>query len=290
MRGLTGRKDPYEIGKKCFTKSEDVDMILDFLDENDMLDSRQGMIPLGTGSVLIPLWIKKGFKTPHRAIAMIWNRLLMMMWIPLLVLGIYTVLYSHSWSFISGSWGVLKGNLLGILLGMVLHEISHAAACLSYGGSLHEMGIITHFFMPGAYVMIDYDNVRNRFKRAQINAAGVECNLALAGVFFLLLRIEMFDSGMLIMAALMNIILAVFNMSLLKGLDGTGIVEELIGCREFCTKAGALFADFSNVRQLMRRGVNGEVTIVACMIIVLFQVLFPLIWIVNVISIVAAFF
>ena len=143
----------------------------------------------------------------------------MVSWLPILLIGIH-IAYTRNYVYVDGEWlNVLFGLYGGIFVGLVLHEVSHAAATLNYGGFLSEVGVMMKTFMPGAYCLIDCDNVKDRFKRAQISAAGVECNMFLTGVFLILLKLAIFPSYFLIYAAVTNCFLGMANMSLIEGLD-----------------------------------------------------------------------
>lgn len=166
---------------------------------------------------------------------------------------------------------------------MILHELSHIAACLSYGGRFYEFGIMTYYFFPGAYVMITFDNVKKRMKRVQILAAGIESNVLLAGVCLCLLKTGWINTTALLYGAFINVLLAVGNCSLIEGLDGMGICEELLG-KGFLKKAKLLLKDSRGRARLRKRGINGEITIIACYLIVILQILLPIFILINLVE------
>ena len=130
-----------------------------------------------------------------------------------------------------------------------------------------------------------YSEMKNRFKRAQIIAAGVECNIALCGLFLCCLKLGVIDSLALIVAAVLNLILAVFNMTLIEGLDGMGIFGEIFtGSDDFVERAKKLVRDKKGKKKLRRRGINGKATIAACYIIVIMQGVLPMMIIINIVS------
>lgn len=284
LRALDGSTNPYTIDPNMSRR--EVDELMETLEEEWLLDDGERIVHLGMGSVLIPLWRPKVTRW-DRFLALIWNKALMLFWIPTFALGV-RILLDRNWNGVGGRFGLLQGCLL-FIVGMFLREISHAAACLSYGGHFYEMGIMTHCFLPGAYVMITYDNVRNRFRRAQISAAGIEGNLLLTGICLCLLKAGFFNSVGLLAGALLNVITAVFNCALLEQMDGMGICGEFLGEEDFVSKAKKLIWDEDGKAILRYRGINGRITIMACYLIVLMQMLLPIVLAMNVFSIVSVF-
>ena len=287
LKALDGHTDPFEIEPDL--EEEVVEAILDEMEDEGLLDEEEGIVYLGLGTILFPFWLPEVRKI-HRLLGAIWNRILMVSWLPLLVMGLH-ILFSGTWDYVEWGWGTLAGYFLGFGSGLLLHEMSHAAACIGYGSRCHffEMGLMVCRFLPGAYVIIDYSELKNRFKRAQINAAGIECNAALAGIFLCALKLEFMDSSALLMAAALNAILAIFNTSLIEGIDGMGIFREVFGCENFVEKARSLIFNTCGKRLLRRRGINGIATIAACYIIVLLQILLPIVLMMDVIGIVGIF-
>ncbi|MGN1140159.1 MAG: hypothetical protein ACI4TF_03060, partial [Oliverpabstia sp.] len=124
LKALDGHTDPYTIDPDL--DEEMVECMLDTMEREGLLDSGERILSLGFGSVLIPLWFPE-VKRIHRILGAVWNRLLILLWIPLMIMGIH-ILLNGSWRYIEKGWGTLTGNLLGIGFGLLLHEISHAAA------------------------------------------------------------------------------------------------------------------------------------------------------------------
>lgn len=289
LKALDGETDPYDIYPDQIREDE-VEFILEDFEQEGFLDDNKGIESLGIGSFIFPLWIPKVTKL-HRFLGALWNKVLMMAWLPLLICGVH-VLLSYEWEWIERGYGTVWGYFMGFGLGLLLHELSHAFACIGYSSKnrFFEMGLMMRHFLPGAYVIIDYSEMKNRFKRAQINAAGVECNVALCGMFLCCLKLGVFDSGSLLLAALLNLVLAVFNTTLIDGIDGMGIFREIFASSDdFVERAKKLAWDKNSKRALRRRGINGRATIAACYIIVLMQVLLPIVLLMNVLSIVRLF-
>ena len=51
-----------------------------------------------------------------------------------------------------------------------MHELSHAMACLCYGGNFFEAGVTWQKFYPGTYVLIDKSGIDSKLKRVQVDA------------------------------------------------------------------------------------------------------------------------
>ena len=286
LKALNGKTNPYKINEEF--SEEFVDELLDDFDEEGWLYSGKRLMSGGIGTALFTLWIPD-VKIWHRIVAKIWNSLLMILCLPVFIIGV-SILVRGNFPYIDhgSNWGLCY--LVGFIPGLMLHELSHAAACLSdVRGKVFEFGIMVRYFLPGAYVVLDTERIRNRFKKAQIFAAGIEMNLLLAGIFLILLKLGWFDCTILVYAALVNGILAAFNLALIGPLDGMKIFSELLGVENIVYKAKKLIFDNDAKKKLRKRGINGRAAIASCYIIVGFQLLLPLILILNVISIMGLF-
>ena len=225
LRRLNGRRNPYKL-MPGYSK-EEIDQILDDLWDCSLLAPKKAAISLGTGSFIYPvMYCYPGKK--KRIIAGIFNSLLLVSFIPMLLMGIYQ--YHQADYFAMHNWGeMFLGMAVGILVGITLHELSHAAAGLSLGAHVSEVGIGTHFFLPSAYVLMDTRDVTSRFRNAQINAAGVEMNMLLYGVFMSLAVSGPENSFVLYMAAAVNLGVGIVNALPLKGLDGMHVLSNILG-------------------------------------------------------------
>lgn len=104
----------------------------------------------------------------------------------------------------------------------------------------------------------------------------------------ILLKFGRLDCTLLIYAALLNGILAAFNLALI-GPWMEKIFSELLGVENIVDKAKKLIFDNEAKKILRKRGINGRAAIASCYIIVGFQLLLPLVLILNVISIMGLF-
>lgn len=284
IKALDGKTNPYKLGySRAFA-----DSILDFMEEEELLDDGERKLDIGIGSALFTVYIPD-IKLIHRFVGFLWNHLLMVMWLPILILGLF-IAGAEKYYYIDGGLGmVLLGIYGGMAIGLIVHELSHAAAALNYGGSLLEMGVMVRLFlMMGAYCLIDYDNVRDHFKRAQISAAGPESNLLLCGVFLCMLKLGVFPSEFLIYAGGINCCLALLNLALVDGLDGSAVFEKIFGCSRFVSRAFALLFDKGAKRRLKYGGITGRATLAACYMICTMQALIPMVIFMQVVSIIVS--
>ena len=279
LQALDGRTNPYRVNRDM--DREYVKAYLRDFRESRFLDSGKRIFSLGFGSLYFILWAPK-VNQLHRLFGRIWNRLLMLSWLPVLCFGWYTF-RAQDYPYVPGGDGTPEYLWL-MLLGIVLHEFSHTFACLDYGGDFYCTGAMFQNFLPGAFVMIDFENVKGRFLRIQIHGAGIEANLLLAGVLLSLLGCGRFSTFTLLMGAFLNLVLAAFNTSLIDGLDGMGIYTELMGCRDFLKNAKKIAFSRSRRRRLRARGANGIALITASYIIIVFQLLLPLVVTLNLVT------
>lgn len=285
LRKLNGKRNPYTIDRE--QDKDSVDKIL-FLFKKEGLIRQKRFSWNGFGSCLYTVCIPR-IRNIHRYLAKLLNRFLMILYIPSIMLGIF-VFVNHLYGNTAGSFCILKGTLLGMISGLILHELAHANACIAYGGRVFEFGVMLYWLLPGAYVYIDYCEVKNRFKRIQINAAGLEMNLLLSGLFMCMSCSGRLDSFLLIQASVVNLVFAIINISLIMGIDGMNICSEILGVENFAVHALELLMDRREKRRLRRKGINGRAVIAASYIIAIFQLLLPLIFIINVIELVRIIF
>lgn len=281
---LDGKTSPYRIDESL-TRYE-VRQLIRELRINKLLDDRKRFRRLGF-TVLLTLYIPRCADRLKKA-ATVWNNLLMLLWIPALIAGI--------WTFANGDFPLTESTispyiwmLLGMAAGMFLHEVSHAAACLSYGGHFFEMGLTCRFLMPGAYVLIDYSEIKSRFKRAQIDAAGVEMNFLLAGILLLLVWIPGIPFDACLYAGIINILTGLLNMAMVFGVDGMNVFCEFLSGKDTLVDVLAVLTSRPMRRALAAQGINGRVTIASCYVLAVFQLLSPILTVMSVVAIVLMF-
>lgn len=135
----------------------------------------------------------------------------------------------------------------------------------------------------GAYVLIDESEIKSNTKRAQINLAGVEMNLLLAGVLMILATFGNFLGPWkvaLLFAALQNVFLVLMNLAFTEGLDGEHALSSLFG--GFVVDAAkanlsVLFDRQRRVDYFAVHGICGAANICVSLVILVFQFIVPLV-------------
>lgn len=221
------------------------------------------------------LWIP-GRRYPRKAAAAV-NRILFLLALPILVGGglIYINNYSDA---MAAAWDygelITAGLLFGLAAGLFFHEAAHAAAGIAYGAHVCEFGLMLYLLLPGAYVIMDEKNVKSTVKRIQIYAAGVEANFVLTGICLLLAVAVPSLFWMFSQAALCNGFLAVFNLSVMGGLDGMKIFSEVMGNRDLLGTVLDVLIPDSEHSQGSVRGINGCALKAASVAVLLFHLAF----------------
>lgn len=282
MKKLDGKTHPYDIETKL--SKEEIDNLISELGNCELLKESNKITEGGTAmrAIWVPKWTIK-----LRVIAFLCNKLLMLCWLPVLIAGI--MMFKNNLLSISFemSW---VGSIIGLVFGIALHEFGHAFAAASYGARVFEMGILRmYYIVPGAYVILDDKPVKSRMKRVQINAAGVEMNLLLVGIFLILGAIFGDFGGIFLMAAIQNGLLAVLNLTLIKGLDGMAIVSELLGIEDVAETAIDVIINRGTRDELREYGMSGSTIIAVCYMICAFRIALPLLLVLNVLEVVVCF-
>ena len=218
---LDGKTAPEDILPHC--PRAQMETMLEDLDKYKLI-RHDRVLEKSEGSISWSLIIPQG-KTKGGFLPMLFNSLLLFLWCPLLVLGIYSFL-ERFYLFDDNLW--LLGQLVGVLVGCVLHELAHACAGLSYGANLLEAGVFLKHWLPGGYVLL-YDDAVKGLPKVQIYASGVEMNFLLTGVGLLLATAFPGMYGFFFGFALNNCLIGLLNLSFIEGLDGMHILEILLG-------------------------------------------------------------
>lgn len=274
---LNGDVNPYEIDNRL--TRNDVDEILSGLKERNII--RKGkLLNKSLTQTLVTLW-QPNFTNTHRIVAFFLNALLMISVLPLSVFSVYTFITDFNDLDIEY---IFLGLFVGTVAGIIVHEFGHTIACLGYRGNVFEVGVGFQYFIPCAYVLLNEKTIKNRLRRVQVNAAGVEMNLILADICMLIAVKTQITSGFLVGMIIQNILLAIINLTFIKGFDGMAIMGELLGVDNFLTKAKALLKDKSKKKKLAKSGFPGRATIVACYFIRCVQIALPMLLIVDVLG------
>lgn len=282
IKSLDGKTHPYRI--KTDLTREEIQSNLRYLYKEGLIS--RSKIKFNGISVQRPLWKPKsinGLKAAGRVL----NLALMLLFIPVFVYGAIAV-YNAGWGM--GVDHIWWGFVLGLIAGVTVHELGHAFVAFAYGATVCEMGVmLMYFVLPCAYVFADSRELKNRMRRIQIKAAGVEANLLLAGVFFVLSAFFRSLGGMFLIAGINNVFLCILNLSLVAGFDGGAIFAELFGSESFLLDAIEAVFNRSVREKLKKRKATGYATLVMCYLLTLSQLLLPLFIITNLWEVVLCF-
>ena len=277
LRSLNGNRNPVKIARAL---SVDAENVMAFFEE-ELLVRNNRTLRMG-GMTLRTVYIPRK-QTSKSVFPKIYNMLLLLSFIPVLVFGIYEVVTKGgNWYADYMGW---QAFLFSMILGLVFHEISHAMASLAYGGKLFEIGLMWQQFCPGAYAMIDTKNVKSRFKRIQIDAAGIEMDCLLAGVFLVLAaRCEVYSLFWLL-GAVNNLFLSIFNLAFTEGLDGSSMICEVLGIKD-SSEIKRIFAKILLEKNWKRETKNRGAMLCACIVLMGYKVLMPVLLVHNILIII----
>lgn len=279
---LNGKRDPYKID--IGLSRDEIKELLYDLDAKEVIRDKK-FLEKSFLNYLVTVWQPR--ITPLlRIVSLVINTLLLLSFLPLFVYSVY--LFFTNGANIDGDFMFL-GSILGAMSGIVLHEMGHLCACAGYGGRVFEVGVGTMTALPIAYVLMNEKHIKNRMKRVQIYAAGIEMNLFLAGLFLILsVRIEVL-CAFFFGAAINNALLAFVNLMFVNGFDGMAIMGELLGVENLGDKAKRIFHSRYARKKLLQRGFPAGITVTVCYILRSFQVLYPVLVIVNIIEVILCF-
>ncbi len=282
LRQLDGARDPDSVSEDL-TK-EEVDLCLEkLIDEGLVRDKR--FLEKSLLKSYVTLW-RPVITDKLRLISFCINGLLLISWLPLLIFSLH---YFMNFSYDIYPKYIITGTVAGLVIGAVMHEFGHVFACLAYGGRVFEVGVMHQYFMPGAYVLINEDNIKHRMKRIQVSAAGTEMNLLLTAIFLLLsARFELF-SGFFLGAAIQNVFLALLNLTFVNGFDGMTIMGELLGVNYLVDGAKVVVKNKLKKKNLRKCGMSGKVTVAMCHIIRFVQIAFVLVLALNIVEVISCF-
>lgn len=279
---LDGKTNPFRIDERLSKK--DVLSMLDDLEEKGLI--RYGrIIDKSLSSLWVTVWIPK-ITASFRILACIINKLLLFLWLPMICYSLYHFKIYHL-NFEEGL--LISGTIAGILIGTFLHESGHIVACLAYGGRVFEMGVMMERFMPGAYVLIDVESIKERMNRIQVYAAGIEMNIIIASVNLIFASNLEWGCDFLFGIAVTNIYMALLNLLLIEDFDGSAIVSEFLGTSDIVKNAKKITKQKKLRRRMLGKGPLGIAVVAVCYLIRMFQILLYLLIALNVISIVGWF-
>lgn len=276
---LDGKTNPYCI--ETYLSNVEIDALIEKLDEYGLLKESRLMTSGGTTTLTLTEFV---WTPGKKAFAKLCNNILIVSWLPIFVIGI--IVFAKNFFGIEFRYEWL-GYIIGLLSGMLFHELGHAFAGASYGAGVYELGVLVmYYLMPGAYVILDEKTVKNRLKRVQIMAAGIETNILLTGVFLILSVVFPALGGMFLVAAVQNVFLAFLNMTFIKGLDGMRVMSELLGIEDMVEKSMNVVFSRKRKRRIKEKGLQGRATVAVCYIVSAFQIALPVLFIANILEVI----
>lgn len=291
-RKLDGKTNPYLIkGERSKLEIKELLEELDFL---GVIRTDHGVVLRGIDGYARTLIRTKNTRI-KRIIAKYLNFLLILLFVPILVAGIYVYLNTDIIRYTDLNMveqaidkypiiSVWISGILGIICGGIVHELCHGIACRAYGGRVFEYGI-TLEILPGFYTLLDDSNIKSRLKKVQIAAAGIEGNLIFAGGVLLVVKLLPGVREVLLVMAVDNIAMTIINIIAMKDTDGFKILMLLIGM------------DNSNDPQRVKNIVRnknrelfigddfyGYIKLIACYMIIWIQKVLPLVILLEIIA------
>lgn len=224
MQKLDGKINPYRIEPSLDKRT--VRAYLQYLSKNGYL--RNGVRNRDVGRLAFSI-VKFDGKPGFSRISILLNRCLILSWLPVLICGILLgIKVWNNYYVFEGTYWV--GFIFGLIAGLFLHEAGHAVAAKACKAPVYEIGIRISL-LPAAYTLMKETAVKNRLKRTQIYAAGVETNFLLAGLFFTAAHLFPFGNicTFLFYTGLENMLLGIANLCFFLPLDGFKMITTLLG-------------------------------------------------------------
>lgn len=229
IESLDGKINPNKILRQEFgmTRSEAANYV-DMLIFEGIL--RQGNRVLGMLSMRTMIKLYNSSK--YRKIAIVLFGLIMISFVPILVAGVnsaYKIFILYDFMNFKGdtygpSWA---GIVIGLIGGVVFHELNHAIACCAFGGLVMEFGIVFRGF-PAAYTLIDCKNV-SRWGQIIIDLFGVMANLMISAISMIMLYNHGAYMNVFTLISAVNLAFALANILFIEGIDGCNAITKIIG-------------------------------------------------------------
>lgn len=144
------------------------------------------------------------------------------------------------------------------ILSIVIHELGHLFAGLSYGYKFSDIGILLFGVVPvGAYVAHEDKKDAAKSEKIQFALAGIEMNLLIAGICLLLVVMFYHCSLTLLSVANVNILLACVNLLPASGFDGEYALSAICGVDNIGKLSKKCLFDKNRRRKLLQSGLKG---------------------------------
>lgn len=225
---LNGRRDPYTIDPDL--NREEVDILIQRLDSFDAL-RRSRVLYSEKGTRYKTVWIPTFSESGGIARAV--NLLLMLLWLPVLLVGLISFLPSPP-GIEPGIFEFLVSCAFSAYVSPMLHELGHCVAGLAYGCRVYEIGTFTeNYVIPGAYASVESSRLCSPLKRVQVYAAGLEVNCLIMGASLWAATEIQSLSAMFVLIAAFESFYLIYNLTFVyKGTDGVCIIKALLGMPE----------------------------------------------------------
>lgn len=281
---LDGKTSPYDIDKSIDTDT--VQYLLTILENYDCIRKSRFLVK-SLSQTLFSLYIPQKITPRMRIFAWFYNKALQLLFLPVLIIGIYRIFMNPTSSV---DLGFYIGNVAGMLLGLFLHEISHACATLACPNSrFFELGVGFSSLIPIGYALIDITQVKKRFQRIQAHLAGIETNLLLCGIFLIIS--SFFNSPFSLGIAFQNCILGFFNLVFKSGIDGCNAISEILGNRSlsFVSNSRKIVWCKKQRKKILNMGLNGYAIFTAACTFQILQLTYPAFLVFSIINIIEVF-
>ena len=249
----------------------------------------------GPGCIRVALWMASGWSQKRwKGIALHLHRFVRITWFPVLVVGLaiwsfvfHRGLYSGTF-YSSPSWTV-TGYFLGILLGLFLHELSHAASAVTYGATVFEIGVGLTFFIPCGYVIMDESQIKGRTLNTQMILAGIKMNFLLGGSSLLLSFCFPFAWDFWVEIAIVNLIMGFSNLIVSGNTDGFFAISTMLGIPQTWSFEDRIKIVLGMKRIRKAKRINIGILRIALLLLILFQTGFVLVIMYEVWSLIGIF-
>lgn len=278
MNKMDGKTDPYAIDTDL--SGYQIEDTLNWLWDNELITKKK-IKKLSFLSYGLPLFKVKTTQEMRIASRLL-NSLLMISFIPVFIVGlcavkdIYGLVDRNDFSYLIGIY-------VGTALGVILHECGHALAALGFNAHVFNCGMMIGI-TPGAFVEIDDEHIKSSLKKAQISGAGIEMNFLLCGISMICMYLLNSALSLFAGIAFINLLLALVNLLPIIGVDGSQIINNLIG-EDFILYSDILITDKSFLRYSFSNGITGLAEISSCVLTLLSQIAYPILIIANIIYI-----
>ncbi len=240
-KSLTGKVNPYDVrGGRGWAETK---RLIEKLESEGVLRNDRKK----TTNQGLPL--HRVYNDQYRKVYSIVNSVLLMGFIPVFLLGLYTYFSvkaptSDNMFFIEmvmRKYPMLSSIIISVVstvLAVAIHEMAHANACRSYHGRVYDYSFKSEF-LPVVYVFMDVTNISSAYQLIQVYAAGIEANIFISGVLLCLQAIIPHFGDVFEVAIMINVMLACLNITAIKGTDGQNIlliisdIDKLPGHKRF---------------------------------------------------------